>query len=323
MRHTTYKIHNNRTNTHTHTCHRQVNLLSDRSSTQSFTCATRLTDCKIHTRNRQSTHTHTHATVSHVSLRSIFNAISHRSQIHNIHMRSIFNAITTTRLTDCKIHTRNRNKATHTHTHTPSGQSSLRSIFNAIIHMRHTTYPLQNTHAIENAHTTHTHTHTHTHTCHRQVNLLSDRSSTQSFTCATRHTHTTHMCVSSGQSSLRSIFNAIIQHTHNRLTHTHTAPSMSHIRCNHSQHTKQTHTQHTHTHATVRSIFSQIDLQRNHSHAPHDLLPAKYTRNRNNTHTHTHTHATVRSIFSQIDLQRNHSHAPHTLTFSHCKIHTQ
>ena len=111
---------------------------------------------------------------------------------------------------------------------TPSGQSSLRSIFNAIIHMRHTTYRLQNTHAIE------TGPHTHTTTVrwlqvpwrceegltaefeanvqsvnvpvpwemktappykkgittmpHRQVNLLSDRSSTQSFTCATRLT---------------------------------------------------------------------------------------------------------------------------------------
>ena len=79
---------------------------------------------------------------------------------------------------------------------------------------------------------------------------------------------------------------------------------------------KYTHTietkPHTHTHTTVRSIFSQIDLQRNHSHAPHDLLPAKYTRTKQHT-THTHTHATVRSIFSQIDLQRNHSHAPHDL----------
>ena len=107
-----------------------------------------------------------------------------------------------------------------------------------------------------------------------------------------------------------------------------------------------------HRDATIRSIFSQIDLphnhshppqdlhtakytrnrdkaththtchhqvnlltdrsQRNHSHAPHDLLPAKYTRNRNKA-THTHTHATVRSFFSQIDLQRNHLHAPHDL----------
>ena len=33
----------------THMPYRQVNLLSDRSSTQSFTCATRLTPCKIHT----------------------------------------------------------------------------------------------------------------------------------------------------------------------------------------------------------------------------------------------------------------------------------
>ena len=39
---------------------------------------------------------------------------------------------------------------------------------------------------------------------------------------------------------------------------------------------------HTQKHATVRSIFSQIDLQRNHSRAPHDLLPANYTRNRDN-----------------------------------------
>ena len=29
--------------------HRQVNLLSDRSSMQSFACATRLTTCEIHT----------------------------------------------------------------------------------------------------------------------------------------------------------------------------------------------------------------------------------------------------------------------------------
>ena len=102
---------------------------------------------------------------------------------------------------------------------------------------------------------------------------------------------------------------------------------------------------HTHTHATVRSIFSQIDLQRNHSHAPHDLhlqnthaietkphtphthrqvnllsdrsstqsftsrLSAKYTRNRIKA-THT-CHRQV--VYSQIDLQRNHSHAPHDL----------
>ena len=117
---------------------------------------------------------------------------------------------------------------------TPSGPSSVRSIFNAIIHMRHTTYPLQNTHAIE--------TEPHTHTCHRQINLFSDWSSTQSFTCATRLTY-----------------------------------------CKIHKQEKQSHT---HTHATVRSIFSQIDLQRNHSHAPHDLQAAKYTRKRNRA-THT------------------------------------
>ena len=44
-----YKGTTTKPHTRTHTCHRQVNLLSDRSSTQSFTCATRLTRCKIHT----------------------------------------------------------------------------------------------------------------------------------------------------------------------------------------------------------------------------------------------------------------------------------
>ena len=118
-------------------------------------------------------------------------------------------------------HTRNRNKATHTQM-PPSGQSSLRLIFHTIIHMRHRTYRLQNTHAIETNKATHTyatvrsifsqidlqrnHSHaphdllpakytrnrtnaTHTHMPHRQANLLSDRSSTQSFTCATRLTY--------------------------------------------------------------------------------------------------------------------------------------
>ena len=118
---------------------------------------------------------------------------------------------------------------TKTDTEMPrSGQSSLRLIFHTIIHMRHRTYRLQNTHAIE------TKPHTHTHTCHRQVKFLSDRSSTQSFTCATRLTnckiHTrsietkprTHV-PPSGQSSLRSIFNAIIhmRHTTYSLYNTH------------------------------------------------------------------------------------------------------
>ena len=69
---------------------------------------------------------------------------------------------------------------------------------------------------------------------------------------------------------------------------------------------------HTHTYATVGSIFSQIDLQRTHSHAPHDLHPAKNTHAIEQRITHTHTHATVRSIFSQIDLLRCHSHACQT-----------
>ena len=45
----------------------------------------------------------------------------------------------------------------------------------------------------------------------------------------------------------------------------------------------QTHT-HTHTHATVRSIFSQIDLQRNHSHASHDLQTTFRLRQRHTRH---------------------------------------
>ena len=58
-----------------------------------------------------------------------------------------------------------------------------------------------------------------------------------------------------------------------------------------------------HRDATIRSIFSQIDPQRNHSHAPHDLLSAKYTRNRHKT-THTHMppsgQSSLRSIFNAI-----------------------
>merc|ERR1711991_492680 len=160
----------------------------------------------------------------------------------------------------CKQHLPTKKDYQQCHTNTPpSGQSSLRSIFNAIIHMRHTTYSLQNTHAIETE--PHTHTHTHTHTCHRQVNLLSDRSSTQSFTCATRLTdckiHTqskqsnthTHM-PPSGQSPLRSIFNAIIHMRHTtyplqnanaiegkRHTHTLKGPHLNHAVCRCSQHT--------------------------------------------------------------------------------------
>ena len=52
----------------------------------------------------------------------------------------------------------------------PSGRPSLKLVFNAIIHMRHTTYILQNTHTIE------TNKATHTNTCPRQVNPLSDLS---------------------------------------------------------------------------------------------------------------------------------------------------
>ena len=83
---------------------------------------------------------------------------------------------------------KNNNKAI------PSGQSSLRLIFNAIIYMRHTTYSLQNTHAIE------TEPHTHTH------------------------------MPPSGQSSLRSIFNAIIhmRHTTYKLQNTHAIESKPH-----------------------------------------------------------------------------------------------
>ena len=62
---------------------------------------------------------------------------------------------------------------------------------------------------------------------------------------------------------------------------------------------------HTHTHATVRSIFSQIDLQRNHSHAPHDLQTAKYTRNRNKA---THTHTCHRQVNLQLNRSSTHSH---------------
>ena len=165
----------------------------------------------------------------------------------------------------------------------PSGQSSLRSIFNAIIHMRQTTYALQNTHTIE------TKPHTHTH------------------------------MPPSGQSSLRPIFNAIIHMRHTTYS----------LQNTHAKYTRNRHKA-THTTTTVRSIFSQIfnavvhmchttyflqsadgidtshahhrevnlvsDLERNHSHALHDLLPAKYTRNRIEA---AHT-TTVRSIFTQI-----------------------
>ena len=77
-----------------------------------------------------------------------------------------------------------------------------------------------------------------------------------------------------GQSSLRSIFNAIIHmhHTTYILQNTHAIETKPR----------------THTHATIRSIFSQTDLQHNHSHAPHDLQTAKYTRNRNKA-TNTQT----------------------------------
>ena len=107
-----------------------------------------------------------------------------QQQCHTV--RSIFSHLDLQRNHSNALHdlpsakyTRNRINAAHTHMPL-SGQSSLRSIFNAIIHMRHTTYQLQKTHAIE--------TKPHTHTSHRQVNLLSDRSSTQSFTCATQLT---------------------------------------------------------------------------------------------------------------------------------------
>ena len=62
-------------------------------------------------------------------------------------------------INNCKrVQIRNQQNHTHTHTHThvpPSGQSSLNLICNAIIHMRHTTYRLQNTHAIETKPHTH------------------------------------------------------------------------------------------------------------------------------------------------------------------------
>ena len=143
-------------------------------------------------------HTHT------ITVRSIF------SQIFNaiIHMRHTTYNLQNTHAIETKPHTHMP----------PSGQSPLRSIINAIIHMRQTTYFLQNTHSTgKKAHRvrclqvpsrnerrltavfevnvqsvnvpvppvmytappykgTTTKPHTRTHTCHRQVNLLSDRS---------------------------------------------------------------------------------------------------------------------------------------------------
>ena len=148
-------------------------LLSDRSSTQSFTCATRLTDWKIRTQWKQS-HTHNQrqifASVLKMWTAKTYGKIWSEYAVGKCPWSSDRNS---TSLRKIKIPINNA---------TPSGQSSPRSIFTAIIHMRHTTYRLQNIHAVE------------------------------------------------------------------------IKP---------------------HTQATVRSLFSQIDLQCNRSHAPHDLQTAK------------------------------------------------
>ena len=74
----------------TQRCQDQVNLLSDRSSTQSFTCTTRLTCCNIHTRSIE-TKPRTHR--------------CHR-QVKFLSDRSSTQSFTcATRLTSCKIHT--------------------------------------------------------------------------------------------------------------------------------------------------------------------------------------------------------------------------
>ena len=173
----------------------------------------------------------------------------------------------------------------------PSGKVSLRSILNAIIHMCHTTYILQNTHTRNRNKATHTTTVrcfwvpesdeqrlTAVFEVNEQFAKVPDASDPEIKIAPPYNGTTTkpdtHM-PPSGQPSFRSILNAIIhmRHTTYRLQNTHTR-----------NRNKATHT---HTH-TVRSIFSQIDLQRNHSHAPHDLQTANYTRNRDNA-THTHT----------------------------------
>ena len=74
----------------TQRCHDQVNFFSDRSSTQSFTCATRLTSCKIHT-HAIETKPRTHRCHRQVKF------LSDRSSTQSFACAS--------RLTDCKIHT--------------------------------------------------------------------------------------------------------------------------------------------------------------------------------------------------------------------------
>ena len=144
---------------------------------------------------------------------------------------------------ECKQHLPTK---PHTHTHMPSsGQSPLRSIINAIIHMRHTTYRLQNTHAIETG--PHTHTHAIVRSIFSQIDLQRNHSHaphdlhTAQYTRDRNKAIHTHM-PPSGQSSLRSIFNAIIHMRH----------TTYYLQNTHAIDTKQQ----THTHATVRSIFS-------------------------------------------------------------------
>ena len=145
---------------------------------------------------------------------------------------------------------------------TPSGQSSLRSIFNAIIHMRHTTYSLQNTHAIE----TRPHRDTAVRSILSQIFNAIVHMRHMTYLLQNRHaieikpqTHTTVRPLSS------QIFNPIIhmRHTTYLLQNVYT----------HIIETKATQRNH-------RQVNRSSYLQRNHSHAPHDLHSANYTRNR-------------------------------------------